>query len=58
MANEKKNCTKCKWLTFLKNHLNEDLPVCRHEVAVNYRLAEPEAWYCTYFKPKDGEQNG
>ena len=57
MTNERKNCTKCKWLTFVKDHLDEDLPICRHRTAVNYERSEPEAWCCTYYEPKNSDAN-
>lgn len=49
--NMEKNCTNCKWLTYLKNHLDEDLPVCKHEVSFNFQLSDPKNCCCTYYEP-------
>lgn len=54
-----KNCTNCKWYTVLKNYLNQDLPICRHEVAVGYENElDLKVCGCTYHEPKGGDKNG
>lgn len=54
-----KNCTNCKWYTVLKNYLNQDLPICRHEVAVGYEdELDLKVCGCTYHEPKGGDKNG
>ncbi len=49
---KQKNCTNCKWYTILKNHLKEDMPVCRHEVAIDHST-ELEVSCCVYYEPKE-----
>lgn len=49
---KQKSCINCKWYTVLKNHLKEDMPVCRHEVAINHGT-ELKVSCCVYYEPKE-----